>query len=66
MGVIGIAVVQAIPVFLAGVLTRNKAILTIAAIIMSLISAVTGKPAYLFVDLLFIWAAFVLAWLGIA
>lgn len=62
MGVLFIALIQAVPVYLAGVITRSRMALMIAAAIMTVIAVMTGSPRFLFADLIGIGLALALAW----
>ncbi len=58
MSSIGIALLQAVPVIIAGITTNNKIILVCTAIIMILIAGSTGRPSYFFIDAIFIGIAY--------
>lgn len=60
--VILIAVLQALPVYIAGVLLQDRVALWVAAIIMTLVAAFTGSEQYFFVDFAAIVVAFLLAY----
>ncbi|MDZ4251497.1 MAG: hypothetical protein U1A72_02880 [Sulfuritalea sp.] len=62
MGVVFIALIQAVPVFLVGFLTGNRWALIVAAIVMAVIAAMTGSSRFLFADLIGVGLAVVLAW----
>ena len=53
-----IVILQAIPVFLVGVLTKDKNLLWLAAIVMTLVAAFTGSSRYFVVDIIGIAIAF--------
>jgi hypothetical protein len=59
--VLVIALAHAVPVFLVGVITKNKSALNIAAIIVGLIGIIIGKAQYAPYDLLGVGIAYFLA-----
>lgn len=63
MRVLFIVFLHAVPVFVVAVLTKSKVALTIAAIIVGIIGAATGNPAYMAGDLIGVCIAF---WVGIS
>lgn len=52
----------AVPVYLVGVLTKDKSALIVAAIIAGVIGMLTGSSKYLFVDLFGVAVAVLAAW----
>lgn len=58
MSAIGIALIQAAPVIIAGVATNNKIVLAGAAIVMLLIAGSTGNPSYFVMDAILIGIAY--------
>ena len=58
MSAIGVALIQAAPVIIAGMVTNNKIALSCAAIIMILIAGSSGRPSYFFMDAFFIGIAY--------
>ncbi len=61
MEVLFIAFLHAIPVFLAGVLTGNKAVLNVITAIMVLIAALTGSAVFLAMDVIAIVLGYIAA-----
>jgi hypothetical protein len=55
-----IAAAHGVPVFLAGAMSGNKAVVTVVALIMAAIAMATGNPAYAAAD----FVAILLTWLA--
>lgn len=62
MGVIFIALLHALPVYLIARLTRNRWVLLIAAAVCAVVAAMFGGERYVVYDLLAIVIAMILAW----
>lgn len=58
MSAVGIALIQALPVIVIGVISNNKFALNCTAIIMILIAGSSGKASYFFMDAVFIGIAY--------
>ena len=61
MTVIFIVFMLSIPVYIAGTVSKSKAVTIVSAIVMAIVAANTGSPEYLFVDLIGIGLAVYLA-----